>query len=89
MHITTIIYSFYYDKVIIKTPCEIKKETDKYYCTKDKRHLKTNIGKPILKHNSNYPYIKIVMIDADEQTLKNELSKWFIDKANKVLEAVE
>ena len=89
MNITTAIYSFHYNKVILKTHLEIKKETDNYYCTTGRKYLKAQIDQPILRHNSKYPYVELVMIDADEHTLKNELSKWFVDKANRVLEETE
>ena len=89
MNITIGIYSFHLNKVIIKTPFEIKRETDKCYFTKGARYLKAQIGKPILKYPANYPYIEIVMIDADEQVLKDELSKWFINKAHELWKVID
>ena len=52
--------------------------------TKADRYLKEDIGKPIMKYPTSYPYIEIVMIDADEETLRDGLSKWFTDKAYEV-----
>ena len=84
MNITIAIYSFYHNKVIIKAPFKIERETEKCYFTKDGRYLKEDIGKPIMKYPTSYPYIEIVMIDADEETLRDGLSKWFTDKAYEV-----
>lgn len=81
MNITIAIYSFYLNNVIIKKPFKIERETDKCYFTKDARFLKADIGKPIMKYPNSYPYIEVVMIDADEETLREELRKWFTDKA--------
>ena len=81
MNITIVIYSFYHDRVIIKVPFEIVRETEKCYFTKECRYLKSEIGKPILKSATAYPYIELTMVDADEETLRSELSKWFSDKA--------
>lgn len=84
MNITIVIYSFHLNKVIIKTPLKIERETDKCYFTKDRRYLKEEIGKPMIKYPTSYPYIELVMIDADEETLRDGLSKWFTDKAYEV-----
>ena len=86
MDITIAIYQLYNDTTIIKkNRFEIVKETDKCFFTKQGcRYLKSEIGKPILKSATQYPYIELVMIDADEETLRKGLSKWFIDKASRV-----
>ena len=84
MNITIAVYSFHLNKVIIKTPFKIERETDKCYFTKDGKYLKAEIGKPIIKYPASYPYIEIVMIDASEETLREELSKWFTDKAYEI-----
>lgn len=85
MNITIGVYSFYSNKVIIKVPFEIVKETEKCYFIKgNHRYLKEDIGKPILKSVTTYPYIELVMIDADEETLRDGLSKWFTNKAYQV-----
>lgn len=82
MNITSIVYTFHDNKVIVKVPFEIVKETDKCYFTKnDCRFLKWEIGKPFLKSKTTYPYIELVMVDADEEALRDGLSKWFADKA--------
>jgi hypothetical protein len=82
MNITIAIYSFDDNKVIVKTPFEIVQETDKcFFIEQGNRYLKSNIGKPMLKSATTYPYVEIIMIDADEETLKKELSKWFSNKA--------
>lgn len=84
MDITSAVYSFHYDKVIIKEPFEIERETDKCYFVKNRRYLKSEIGKPVIKYTTSYPYVEITMIDADEETLRDGLSKWFTDKAYEV-----
>lgn len=85
MNITSIYYLFDSHKVIIKAPFKIVKETEKCFFTENgSRYLKDDIGKPFLKSPTQYPYIELVMIDADEQDLKDGLSKWFIDKAYQI-----
>ena len=85
MNITSIVYLLCYNKVIVKVPFKIKKETDKCIYTKTGgRYLKSEIGKPILKSATQYPYIELTMIDADEKTLRKELSKWFSNKAGEI-----
>ena len=85
MNITSIVYTFHDNRVIVKVPFEIVKETDKCYFTKDGcRFLKWEIGEPFLKSKTTYPYIELVMVDADEVTLRDGLSKWFTDKAYEV-----
>jgi len=84
MNITTIVYSFSDNNLYIKSPVEIIKETDLCYCTKKHRYFKSKIGKPILKSATSYAYIELVMVDADENTLRTELSKWFDNKASEI-----
>lgn len=84
MNITIAVYSFHHDEVIIKVPFEIVKETEKCYFTKDARYLKSQIGKPILKSTTSYPYVELVMVDANEAILRDELSRWFANKAFEV-----
>ena len=84
MNITIGIYSFHHNRVIIKVPFEIIRETGKCYFTKECRYLKSEIGKPILKSTTTYPYIELVMVDADEETLRSGLSEWFSDKATEI-----
>lgn len=85
MNITSIVYTFHNNEVIVKVPFEIVKETEKCFFTKSGcRYLKSEIGKLFLRSATTYPYIELVMIDADEETLREELSKWFTDKAYEV-----
>lgn len=88
MNITIIIYTFHTGKVIVKVPFEIVRETEKCFFTEHSRYLKSEIGEPVLKSVTNYPYIELVMVDADEKTLREELSKWFTDKANEIKEEI-
>lgn len=82
MNITSIFYTFHNNKVIAKVPFEIVRETEKCFFTKNGcRYLKDEIGKPFLKSKTQYPYIELFMVDADEKTLRDGLSKWFTDKA--------
>lgn len=84
MNITTAIYLFNRNEVIIKCPFEIVRETNLCYFTKDGRYFKSKMNKPILKCATSYPYVEINMVDADEETLKSELSKWFSNKATEI-----
>ena len=85
MNITSIIYVFHHNEVIIKAPFEVIKETEKCFFTKNGcRYLKDEIGKPFLKSATTYPYIELVMVDADEAALRDGLSKWFTNKAYEV-----
>jgi hypothetical protein len=84
MNITIGLYHFYYNEVIIKMPFEIERETEKCYFTKGSRYYKSDIGKPVLRYASSYPYIEVVMVDADEEALREKLGQWFTDKAYEV-----
>lgn len=85
MNITSIVYGFHDNKVFVKVPFEIVRETEKCFFTKNGcRYLKDEIGKPYLKSPTQYTYIELVMIDANEETLRDGLSKWFTDKACQV-----
>ena len=86
MNITIIIYTFHNNKVIAKVPFEIVRETKKCFFTEHGRYLKSEIGEPILRSVTNYPYIELTMVDADEKTLREELSKWFTDRAYEIKE---
>lgn len=81
MNITTAVYSFHTGKVIIKIPFKIVRETDACYFTEQGRYLKSEIGVARLKYPTSYPYVEVHMVDADEDTLKAELGKWFLDRA--------
>lgn len=85
MNITIICYQFNERKAIVKVPFEIVRETEKCFFTKQgNRYLKSEIGRPILKSATQYPYIELVMVDADEETLRKELSKWFTNEAARI-----
>lgn len=86
MNITIILYSFGENKVISKVPFKIVRETEKCYFTEHARYLKSEIGTPSLRSTSAYPYIELVMVDADEKTLRKKLSEWFANKAQRVKE---
>ena len=87
MNITSIFYTFHNNKVIVKVPFEIVKETEKcFWIDGGYRYLKSEIGEPILRSATTYPYVELMMIDADEKALREELSKWFTDKANWIKE---
>lgn len=87
MNITIIIYTFYTGKVIVKVPFEIVRETEKcFWIDGGYRFLKSDIGEPILRSATTYPYVELVMVDADEKTLREELSKWFTNEAKRIKE---
>lgn len=86
MNITSIYYQLYGGKTIVKVPFKIVRETEKcFFIEPGNRYLKSEIGEPILRSATQYPYIELVMVDADEATLRNELSKWFIDEAARIV----
>lgn len=85
MNITSIVYAFHNNEVFVKAPFEIVKETEKCFFTKNGcRYLKDEIGKPYLKSATQYPYVELVMVDANEEILRTGLSKWFTDKARQI-----
>ena len=84
MNITIGVYYFHSNQVVIKVPFEIIKETEKCYFINCRRFLKSEIGRPILKSSAEYPYLELVMVDADEEQLRDGLSTWFSDKAYEV-----
>lgn len=84
MNITIGVYYFHSNQVVIKVPIEIVKETEKCYFTKCRRFLKSEVNKPILQSTTAYPYIRLVMVGANEESLRDGLSKWFSDKAYEV-----
>ena len=85
MNITIALYDFYTDDVIIKKPFNVVKETDKCYFTKHGRYLKSEIGIAKLKYATKYPYVEVIMVDADEQALRIALRQWFLEKTCVVL----
>lgn len=85
MNITIATYDFNLNLFVLKQPFEIIKETSKCYFTKNSRYLKADLGAPILRNATSYPYIELVMVDADEEALTTRMSAWFTDKANEIL----
>lgn len=89
MYITRAWYLFNYDTMGFDSPEPIVKETVKCYHTswllKIKTYRKSDIGKVILRYPSNYPFLEIIMIDADEQTLRKKLREWFEHKAERIM----
>ena len=86
MNITMATYDFNGYGLCIKEPFEIVRETEKCYFAMTKygehRFLKNDIG--VLKHNmsDNCPHLKIIMINATKEELKEKLAEWFEQKAN-------
>jgi hypothetical protein len=67
----------------VKIPFKITRETENCFFTESgSRYLKSEIGEPVLKSRTQYPYIELIMVDADEEILREELSKWFTNKAH-------
>lgn len=85
MNITSAVYLFYTNQVIIKDQFEIIKETKSYYYTKGRRYPKSEIGRAFLKSATTYPYIEIFMVDEDEERLREELNRWFYNKGQNIL----
>ena len=83
MNIKIAYYYFNNNSVSFLTK-KIEKETDKCYFADRRRYSKDEIGIPLIKYISNYPYIELVMIDANEEDLRDGLAKWFNDKAYQV-----
>ena len=89
MNITGVLYVVQNNSVMLWKPQKVIKETDKCYFTESgRRYLKSEIGKPALFSPTEYSYVKLVMIDADEITLRTELSKWFSERAKEIREGI-
>ena len=86
MNITLIYYVFHTNQVIVKPPIEIVKETGRCFITRYNRFLKSEIGTPILKSKTSYSYIELIMVDADEATLRERLASWFHNKGIEIME---
>ena len=88
MNITMATYDFNGYGLCLKDPFEIVRETEKCYFAMTKygehRFLKSDIGK--FKHikSDNCPYLKIIMIDATREELKNIIAEWFEKEANAI-----
>ena len=86
MNITIICYQFHNRKVTVKIPFKIARETEKcFFIEQGNRFLKSEIGKPIIKSVTQYPYVELIMVDANEETLRKELSKWFTEEAARII----
>lgn len=77
-------YSFYSGMTIVRQPVEVTKETDKCYFAGNSRYLKSEIGIPMLKSVSQYPFVEVVMLDATEEMILNKLSEWFFQRATMI-----
>ena len=77
-------YYFEHNK-IVTSELEVERETDKSYISGRFKYPKSEIGKTILKSPTQASYIQILMIDGSKDNLKNELSKWFIEKGSQIL----
>lgn len=86
MYINSIIYRFNDGYIQIKRPFKVVKETEDSYVTGANVYFKNEINKPIVKQSGKYIYVKLSMIDTDEETLKEILSEWFIDKSKHIKE---
>lgn len=84
MYINSIIYRFNDGHLQIKRPFKIIKETEDSYITGVMPYMKNEINKPIVKQAGNYIYVKLCMIDTDEETLRAVLSEWFIEQGKDI-----
>lgn len=88
MYITMATYDFNGYGLCIKDRFEIVRETEKCYFAKtgrgEHRFLKSDIGE--LKHNvSDYcPHLKLILIDATEEELREKIAQWFDKQANRI-----
>lgn len=85
-YIRSAYYSFKYDMLVYETPRLIIKETEKTYVTETGRYLKKDESRAIDKTLSNFPEITVFMVDAPQKALKNEIIKWFEEKAKRINE---
>ena len=89
MNITMATYSFSGYGLNINT-FEITKETEKCYFTKSKykyseyRFLKDELGQIQHMTSNHCQYLKIAMVDATGEELKEKLAQWFENKANQM-----
>lgn len=86
MYINSIIYRFNDNFLQIKRPFKIVAETKDSYVTGANSYLKEEINKVIVKQSGKYVYVKLSMIDTDENTLREVLSQWFIEKSKDIIE---
>ena len=86
MYINSIIYRFNDNFLQIKRPFKIVAETKDSYITGANLYLKNEINKCVVKQCGQYIYVKLSMIDTDEETLRNVLSQWLIERSKDVKE---
>lgn len=89
MNIMVAGYTFSNGIPFVWEPLEVTRETKKCYFTKavgntENRFLKDEIGKVQYHTCDQWPYIKVAMIDATEEELREKLAEWFEQRANKI-----
>jgi hypothetical protein len=89
MNITVAAYNFSdYYRLAIWKPLEITRETPKCYFTKsrygERRFLKDEIGKVQCYSSNEFPCVRIVMVDAAEEELREKIAEWFEQQANDI-----
>lgn len=78
----------YFDDNFVTIMCPYKKpivkETEKCFFVKDTggRYLKSEMGKPILKYASSYPYISVYMVDATPEDILTRIAEWHRARAD-------
>lgn len=86
MTIRKMTYSFWFDRLWVSKSWEIVRETEKcYYIDNTYRFLKSEIGKPIMKYCNDDPYVLLVMVDTDEETMRKVMIEWFQERIDKIL----
>lgn len=90
MTINIAMYSFQRKKIIIDC-YEVTRETEKCYFVEfferfnvKYRFFKEDIGKVKMLALDSCPCIKLIMIDATEEELKEKIAGWFEQKANAI-----
>ena len=84
MKITSMVYNFEYNSVCF-IEREITGETERNYMTDTWRYPKSEIGRVIHKAPTQSSYLQIFTVDGNENDLRKELSKWFLEKHSKIL----
>lgn len=85
MKICKVLYEFNYDFLKIIGPYQICKETEKYYIAKDgKKIAKENFGEVVLKSPAGYPYLELNTEETDEKVLREQISNWFTNTAERM-----
>ena len=85
-YISSIYYSFKDETEALRCPLKIVKETDKYIFTECNRSFKKeNLGHAVIKSSSAITTVEVAMRNGDEDTLREILSGWFIEKGEEIL----